>query len=112
MASLSLHRDYILCMAARDHPASGEAVLVTGGAADHAVILYDIDTAGAITCRHQMSGHRCVDISTVSTVSTYLQRVGDLRGAECGLQPCDHGQQGLPRQHLGRGDRPTAQASR
>ena len=61
MASLSLHRDYILCMAARDHPASGEGVLVTGGAADHAVILYDIDTAGAITCRHQMSGHRCVD---------------------------------------------------
>ena len=61
MASLSLHRDYILCMAARDHPASGEGVLVTGGAADHAVILYDIDTAGAITCCHQMSGHRCVD---------------------------------------------------
>jgi len=67
VASLSLHRDYILCMAARDHPASGEGVLVTGGAADHAVILYDIDTAGAITCRHQMSGHSgwvtCVELS-------------------------------------------------
>ena len=63
VASLSLHRDYILCMAARDHPASGEGVLVTGGAADHAVIVYDIDTAGAIACRHQMSGHRCGDTS-------------------------------------------------
>ena len=53
---LALHRDYVLSMTARDHPGSGGGLLVTGGAADHLVILYDTDDSGSITCRHKLSG--------------------------------------------------------
>ena len=46
------HRDYVqsLCV--------GEAagLCVTGGAADHLVIIYDTDQSGALTCRHKLLG--------------------------------------------------------
>ena len=46
------HRDYVqsLCV--------GEAVglCVTGGGADHLVILYDTDSSGTLKCRHKLEG--------------------------------------------------------
>ena len=53
---VTVHRDYVLSMTARDNPSTGGGLLVTGGAADHLVILYDTEDTGGITCRHKLSG--------------------------------------------------------
>lgn len=53
---LALHRDYVLSMTARAAPSTGGGLLVTGGAADHLVILCDTEDSGGIKCRHKMSG--------------------------------------------------------
>ena len=44
------HRDYVLSLCV------GAGLCVTGGAADHLVIIYDTDQSGALTCRHKLLG--------------------------------------------------------
>jgi len=50
------HRDYIHSICVRESP-EGSGVVVTGGAADHLVIIYDSDETGTLKCRHKLSGH-------------------------------------------------------
>ena len=65
---LTLHRDYVVSMTAREHPGTGGGLLVTGGAADHLVIICDTEESGGVTCRHKLSGeysHVDVDGETI-----------------------------------------------
>ena len=50
------HRDYVQCIVARDCPDTGDALVVTGGAADHLAIVYDTNDTGDLKCRHKLSG--------------------------------------------------------
>ena len=49
------HRDYIQSICVRNSP-DGDGLVVTGGAADHLVIIYDTNEAGCLKCRHKLSG--------------------------------------------------------
>ena len=46
------HRDYVLSLAV------GAGLCVSGGAADHQVIIYDTDHTGKLACRHKLTGER------------------------------------------------------
>jgi len=60
------HRDYIQSICVRNSP-DGDGLVVTGGAADHLVIIYDTNEAGCLKCRHKLSGHSgwvtCVELT-------------------------------------------------
>ena len=55
------HRDYVLSLCV------GPGLCVSGGVADHQVIIYDTETSGKLTCRHKLSG----EMKTI-TESSYL----------------------------------------
>ena len=50
LSSARDHRDYVTSLCA------GPELCVSGGAADHLVIIYDTDHTGKLTCRHKLSG--------------------------------------------------------
>ena len=54
--SVTDHRDYVQSIVAKDNPETGDGIVVTGGAADHLVIVYDTDDQGALKCRHKLCG--------------------------------------------------------
>ena len=59
------HRDYVLSLCV------GAELCVSGGAADHLMIIYDTDHTGKLTARHKLSGHSgwvtCLDLTTDAT---------------------------------------------
>lgn len=71
------HRDYILCLAVRnvDLPGLGErsTCLVTGGAADHLIVVYSTDDSGSLDKRLLLSGHTgwvtCLQVTDTAIIS-------------------------------------------
>lgn len=74
------HRDYVLSLCV------GAELCVTGGAADHLVIIYQTDHTGKLAVRHKLSG----EITTIWGSVESLHYIGVIRSQWLGDLPGPH----------------------